>query len=222
MSASHHRQFRCLPVSAPRSRPLWTCATSTGERPSWRRDGRMDCPSAQETKRSDATPPHCRKVDDVVGKQRWMSLMFVALLLAGCGRTTGLHGAPAAQAGTPTPTATLASTPTPSTPGVACSASTAPGSRSGDLIVSVGDAFYIYYRELPATIPLKPLQLPDPNDTAAFDAQIPPLPAVSNQVGGRLSRIHGRYLQCLDDRVSPHRRGQPPDRELHALRGQRQ
>jgi hypothetical protein len=126
-------------------------------------------------------------VDDVVGKHGWIGSVCVALLLAGCGRTTatlsGTSTPTATLSGISTPTVALSGTSTLTTPGWACSASTVSGTRSGDLIVSVGNAFYFSYRELPSTIPLKPLQLPDPHDMAAFDAQIPPLPAVNPSVG---------------------------------------
>ena len=98
--------------------------------------------------------------------------MFVALLLAGCGRAaTAAPRAPAAPASTPTPTA----------PGLACNASTASGTRIGDLLVSAGGSLNFSSRKLPAGIPLEPLQIPNPNDTAALDAQIPVSPEINPQ-----------------------------------------
>jgi hypothetical protein len=48
--------------------------------------------------------------------------------------------------------------------------------------VGVGELFSaVSFRELPATTPLKPLQLPNPYDQATFDAQIPPVPIVNPQ-----------------------------------------
>jgi hypothetical protein len=94
---------------------------------------------------------------------------MVMALLAGCGGpAAAAQRAPAASAGTPTPTA--ASQP--------CSANAGSATRQGDLLVSAEQAFSGPSRKLPQGIPLNPFQIPNPNDTAALNALIPVSPAV--------------------------------------------
>ena len=176
--------------------------------------------------------------------------MFVALLLAGCGRAAAAQRAPAAPASTPT----AASQP--------CSAVAGARERIGDLLIEVGTFIPdTASRKLSAAIPLKPLQIPNPNVPSALEQfavakgervvrQVRGLKTAGNPQGrdrlpkygenrsrgpdsllagrdssggrGCLSGILRPYLQCLDDQIAPHRRRNPPDHNLRTLRGQRQ
>jgi hypothetical protein len=97
--------------------------------------------------------------------------MFVALLLAGCGQATAAQRAPAALASTPTPTA--------ATPACSANPGEASATRQGDLLVSASLGINAPARKLPAGTPLQPLQIPNPNDMAALNSQIPVSPPVN-------------------------------------------
>lgn len=118
------------------------------------------------------------------------AVLFVVLVLVGCGTS------PAATTRTPAPrsSATVPSSPSPAPTAdpasfaVACKHATQqwafkPVYRIGDLLMESG---YVGFtsRRLPDGTPLKPLLLPNPNDQAAMDAQIPAQPGVNPLEGG--------------------------------------
>jgi hypothetical protein len=111
------------------------------------------------------------------GKHGRIALVFVAFLLAGCGQATAAR----------IPRAAIASTPSPTAASQACSARPGEPSahRLGDLLVSARLGINAPSRKLPAGTPLKPLRIPNPNDLAALDAQIPVSPPVNRGAEGK-------------------------------------
>lgn len=116
--------------------------------------------------------------------------MLMVLVLVGCGT------APATTTRTPAPGSSATVTPSPSpipTAGsddfaAACKNAAQqwtfkPVYRIGDLLIESGYVG-IASRKLPDETPLRPLVIPNPNDQAAVDAQIPVQPVMNPQEGG--------------------------------------
>jgi hypothetical protein len=93
-------------------------------------------------------------------------LALAALMLTACGQVVAPHQKP------------LALTSHPAAPSQTCSTIAGSATKSGDLLLSVTPQFVILSRELPPGTPLKPLQIPNPDDTAALNAQLPQPPFV--------------------------------------------
>ena len=105
-------------------------------------------------------------------------VFVVILALAGCSATT------TSPAATRTPTATPIASATIEDFTAACKRagvkwSSAAFYRIGDLILSESNFYGIGGRKMPDNTVLKPLQVPDPNDTAGLNAQFPPQPRVN-------------------------------------------
>jgi hypothetical protein len=99
-------------------------------------------------------------------------LAVAALMLTACGQVIAPHQHP------------LALTSHPAAPSQTCSSTAGSSTQIGDLLITMRTGIILPARELPAGIPLKPDQVPNPSDAAALDAQIPPTPQVNPQMMG--------------------------------------